>query len=59
MTLLTVAAVSTQTPIFHGSSAIQVTRKFHALISDLVRCAWVGYARQQNLDILGEAADGE
>ena len=32
-------------------------RKFHALIVDLVRGAWVRYVRQQNLDILGEAAD--
>jgi len=32
-------------------------RKFHALIVDLVHGAWVRYVRQQNLDILGEAAD--
>lgn len=32
-------------------------RKFHALVSDLVRGAWVRFVRQQNLDILGEAAD--
>jgi 5-methylcytosine-specific restriction endonuclease McrA len=32
-------------------------RKFHALISDLVRGAWVRYVRQQNLSILGEATD--
>jgi 5-methylcytosine-specific restriction endonuclease McrA len=32
-------------------------RKFHPLISDLVRGAWVRYVRQENLDILGEAAD--
>lgn len=32
-------------------------RKFHALISDLVRGAWVRYVRKQNLDILGETAD--
>jgi hypothetical protein len=32
-------------------------RKFHALISDLVRGAWVRYVRQQNLDVLGETAD--
>jgi 5-methylcytosine-specific restriction endonuclease McrA len=32
-------------------------RKFHPLISDLVRGAWVRYVRQQNLDILGEATD--
>lgn len=32
-------------------------RKFHSLITDLVRGAWVRYVRQQNLDILGEAAD--
>jgi len=32
-------------------------RKFHPLIGDLVRGAWVRYVRQQNLDILGEATD--
>jgi len=32
-------------------------RKFHPLISDLVRGAWIRYVRQQNLDILGEATD--
>ncbi len=32
-------------------------RKFHALISDLVRGAWVRFVRQQNMDILGETAD--
>lgn len=32
-------------------------RKFHALISDLVRGAWVRYVRQQNLDVLGETTD--
>jgi 5-methylcytosine-specific restriction endonuclease McrA len=32
-------------------------RKFHALICDLVRGAWVRYVRQQNLDVLGETAD--
>jgi hypothetical protein len=32
-------------------------RKFHALISDLVRGAWVRYVREQNLDILGETSD--
>src|SRR5215472_8325395 len=32
-------------------------RKFHALISDLVRGAWVRYVRQQNLNILDENAD--
>ena len=32
-------------------------RKFHSLISDLVRGAWVRYVRQLNLDILGENAD--
>jgi hypothetical protein len=32
-------------------------RKFHALISDLVRGAWLRYVRQLNLDILGETAD--
>jgi hypothetical protein len=29
-------------------------RKFHALISDLVRGAWLRYVRQLNLDILGK-----
>jgi hypothetical protein len=32
-------------------------RKFHALISDLIRGAWVRFVRRQNLDILGEATD--
>jgi hypothetical protein len=32
-------------------------RKFHALISDLVRGAWMRYVRQQNLKVLGETAD--
>jgi hypothetical protein len=32
-------------------------RKFHALISDLVRGAWARYVRQNNLDLLGETAD--
>jgi 5-methylcytosine-specific restriction endonuclease McrA len=32
-------------------------RKFHALITDQVRGAWLRYVRQQNLDVLGEAAD--
>ena len=32
-------------------------RKFHGLISDLVRGAWVRFVRQQNKDILGETAD--
>ena len=32
-------------------------RKFHTLISDQVRGAWLRYVRQQNLDILGETAD--
>jgi hypothetical protein len=32
-------------------------RKFHALIGDLVRGAWLRYVRQQNLDVLGETAD--
>ena len=32
-------------------------RKFHGLISDLVRGAWVRFVRQQNMDVLGEAAD--
>lgn len=32
-------------------------RKFHALIADLVRGAWVRYIRQQNLKIVGEITD--
>ena len=32
-------------------------RKFHALISDLVRGAWTRCVRQQNLALLGETAD--
>jgi hypothetical protein len=32
-------------------------RKFHSLISDLVRGAWLRYVRRQNLDILGETTD--
>jgi hypothetical protein len=32
-------------------------RKFHPLISDLVRGAWLRHVRKQNLDVLGEAAD--
>jgi hypothetical protein len=32
-------------------------RKFHGLISDQVRGAWLRYVRQQNLDVLGEGAD--
>lgn len=32
-------------------------RKFHALLTDLVRGAWSRYVRQQNLDVLGEATD--
>jgi 5-methylcytosine-specific restriction endonuclease McrA len=32
-------------------------RKFHALISDLVRGAWARYVRQQNLSIIGEVTD--
>jgi hypothetical protein len=32
-------------------------RKFHGLISDLVRGAWVRFVRQQNMDVLGETAD--
>jgi len=32
-------------------------RKFHALISDLVRGAWVRFVREQNLELLGETAD--
>jgi hypothetical protein len=32
-------------------------RKFHALITDLVRGGWLRYVRQQNLDVVGETAD--
>jgi len=32
-------------------------RKFHPLITDLVRGAWVRYVRQQNLKIVGEITD--
>lgn len=32
-------------------------RKFHALVGDLVRGAWLRYVREQNLDVLGETAD--
>jgi len=32
-------------------------RKFHPLISDLVRGAWARYVRQRNLSILGETTD--
>lgn len=32
-------------------------RKFHGLVSDLVRGAWVRYVRQQNMEILGETSD--
>jgi hypothetical protein len=32
-------------------------RKFHGLISDLTRGAWMRFVRQQNLDILGETAE--
>jgi hypothetical protein len=32
-------------------------RKFHTLISDLVRGAWSRYVRQNNLDLLGETTD--
>jgi hypothetical protein len=32
-------------------------RKFHSLITDLVRGAWVRFVRQQNMDILGDTAD--
>jgi hypothetical protein len=32
-------------------------RKFHPLISDLIRGAWSRYVRQQNLEVLGESAD--
>ena len=32
-------------------------RKFHALITDIVRGAWLRYVRQQNLDVVGETAD--
>jgi hypothetical protein len=32
-------------------------RKFHPLIADLVRGAWLRYVRQQNIESLGETAD--
>jgi hypothetical protein len=32
-------------------------RKFHPLIADLVRGAWVRYVRQQNLKVVGEITD--
>lgn len=32
-------------------------RKFHGLIADLVRGAWVRFVRHQNLAVLGETAD--
>ena len=32
-------------------------RKFHALVTDLVRGAWLRFVRQQNPGILGETAD--
>ena len=32
-------------------------RKFHPLISDLVRGAWVRYVRKENLEIVGETTD--
>jgi hypothetical protein len=32
-------------------------RKFHALVSDQVRGAWLRYVRRQNLGVLGETAD--
>jgi hypothetical protein len=32
-------------------------RKFHALVSDQVRGAWLRYVRRQNLGLLGETAD--
>lgn len=32
-------------------------RRFHELVSDLVRGAWLRNVRQQNLDLLGEATD--
>jgi hypothetical protein len=32
-------------------------RKFHPLISDLVRGAWARYVRQQNLAVVGETTD--
>jgi 5-methylcytosine-specific restriction endonuclease McrA len=32
-------------------------RKFHSLIGDMVRGAWLRFVRQQNLDVLGETAD--
>ncbi|HEY6274204.1 MAG TPA: hypothetical protein VIX19_19650 [Terriglobales bacterium] len=47
----------TGTTIELRPGVVYCCRKFHALISDLVRGAWVRYARQQNLDLLGETAD--
>jgi hypothetical protein len=32
-------------------------RKFHALMGDMVRGAWLRFVRQQNLALLGETAD--
>jgi hypothetical protein len=32
-------------------------RKFHALITDLVRGAWLRFVRQQSLELAGETAD--
>lgn len=32
-------------------------RKFHALVTDLVRAAWTRYVRRQNLNVLNDAAD--
>ena len=31
--------------------------QIHALITDLVRGAWLRYVRQQNLEVVGETAD--
>jgi len=44
-------------PIELRSGVAFCFRKFHALIVDLVRGAWVRHVRLQNLDILGEVAD--
>lgn len=42
-----------ETAIELRAGIVYCFRKFHALISDLVRGAWVRYVRQQNLDTLG------
>jgi hypothetical protein len=40
-----------------GAGVAYCFRKFHGLISDLVRGAWVRFVRHLNMDILGEPAD--